>query len=52
MRVVVDWVGRQMTAAREIYGVDPVVFLVLFFGASPVFYFSIYRMVRAVAQSA
>ncbi len=50
LRVILDWVGKQMTAAREIYGVDPVVFLALLFGASPVFYFSIYRMVRAVAK--
>ncbi len=47
---VVAWVGRQMDAARADYGVNPVVFLCLLFGASPVFYFSIYRMVRAIAR--
>ena len=47
---IVEWVGRQMEAARSNYGVNPVVFLSILFGASPVFYFSIYRMVRALAQ--
>jgi len=50
LHAILDWVGKQMTAARETYGVDPVVFLALLFGASPVFYYSIYRMVRAVAK--
>ncbi|MGA2763843.1 MAG: hypothetical protein ABSG17_10810 [Spirochaetia bacterium] len=48
--VIVTWIGKQMEAARENYGVNPVVFLAILFGASPVFYYSIYRMVRAVAQ--
>jgi hypothetical protein len=50
LHAVLSWVARQMEAARENYGVNPVVFLVLLFGASPVFYYSIYRMVRAVAK--
>ncbi len=48
--IVVEWVGKQMEAARLSYGVNPVVFLVILFGASPVFYYSIYRMVRALAK--
>ncbi len=47
--LVLDWIGRQMETARESYGVNPVVFLVIFFGASPVFYYSIYRLVRSLA---
>jgi len=50
LHAVLSWVARQMEAARENYGVNPVVFIVLLFGASPVFYYSIYRMVRAVAK--
>jgi hypothetical protein len=50
LHVVLSWIARQMEAARETYGVNPVVFLVLLFGASPVFYYSIYRMVRALAK--
>ncbi len=47
--LVLDWVGRQMETARMQYGVNPLVFLIIFFGASPVFYYSIFRMVRALA---
>jgi hypothetical protein len=50
LHAVVSWIGKQMDAAREHYGVNPIVFLVLLFGASPVFYYSIYRMVRALAK--
>lgn len=50
LHVILDWVGKQMTAAREIYGVNPIVFLAILLGASPIFYYSIYRMVRAIAK--
>ncbi|HVP17745.1 MAG TPA: hypothetical protein VMU36_02035 [Spirochaetia bacterium] len=49
VHLVVEWVGAQMEAARVSYGVNPVVFLVILLGSSPVFYYSIYRMVRALA---
>lgn len=49
VHLVVDWAGRQMESARARYGVDPVVFLALLLGTSPLFYYSIYRMVRALA---
>jgi hypothetical protein len=50
LHAVLSWVGTQMDAARDNYGVNPIVFLVLLLGTSPVFYYSIYRMVRAVAK--
>jgi hypothetical protein len=50
LHVVLSWIARQMEAARETYGVNPVVFLVLLFGASPIFYYAIYRMARALAK--
>jgi len=49
VHLVVDWVGRQMESARVSYGVNPLVFLILLLGTSPLFYYSIYRMVRALA---
>ena len=39
-----------MRAARDNYGVDPVVFLVIYFASAPFFYYSVFRMVRALAQ--
>jgi len=50
LHTVLAWAGKQMEAARQSYGVDPVVFLALLLGTSPFFYYSIYRMVRAVAK--
>ncbi len=49
-RVVLGEIGRLMQGARETYGVDPVVFIVIYFVSVPFFYFSIYRMVRALAK--
>jgi len=50
LHVIVAWVAKQMAAAQETYGVNPVVFLIILFGSSPVFYYSIYRMGRALAK--
>jgi hypothetical protein len=49
-RVVLGEIGRLMQGARDTYGVDPVVFIVIYFVSVPFFYFSIYRMVRALAK--
>ncbi len=54
---MVDWVnhvliagiGDLMRSARTNYGVDPVVFLVIYLASGPFFYYSIFRMVRAMA---
>ncbi len=50
VHTVTTWLEAQMKVARDHFGVDPVVFIVLLLGMSPVFYYSIYRMVRAVAK--
>ena len=49
-RVVLGWVRETMNAARVNYGVDPVVFIVIYLASVPVFYYSIYRSVRALAK--
>lgn len=49
-RVVLGEIGRLMQGARDNYGVDPIVFIVIYFASVPFFYFSIYRMVRALAK--
>ena len=48
--VVLGWIRDVMRSARENYGVNPVVFLVIYLVSAPVFYFSIFRMVRALAK--
>ena len=47
---VVSKVGEWVKAAREIYSVDPVVFVVLLLAMAPFFYYSIFRLVRALAK--
>ncbi len=49
-RVVLGEIRELMRAARANYGVDPVVFLVIYLGSVPFFYYSIFRMVRALAK--
>jgi hypothetical protein len=49
-RVVLGWVRETMQAARTNYGVDPVAFLVIYLVSVPFFYYSIFRMVRALAR--
>jgi hypothetical protein len=39
-----------MRMAREEYGVDPVVFLVIYLASAPIFYYSLFRMARALAK--
>jgi hypothetical protein len=49
IHVVLAKIDDLMRAAHENYEVDPVVFLVIYFAAAPFFYYSIFRMVRALA---
>jgi hypothetical protein len=49
-QVVLGGIRELMRAARSNYGVDPVVFIIVYLGSAPFFYFSIYRMVRALAR--
>ena len=49
-RVVLGTVRELMHAARASYGVDPVAFLVIYLASVPFFYFSIFRMLRALAR--
>jgi hypothetical protein len=50
MRHILDWARGIMDAARDTYGVNPAVFLILIVACSPFFYFSIYRLARSVIR--
>ena len=39
-----------MRVARENYGVNPVVFLVIYLGCAPIFYYSLFRTFRAISK--
>jgi hypothetical protein len=49
-RVVLGEIRNLMRVARDSYGVDPIVFIVIYLGTAPFFYYSIFRMVRALAR--
>jgi len=44
------WLEEMMRTARETYGVNPVIFLVIYLGCAPIWYFSLFRTLRAAAQ--
>ncbi|OPY44176.1 MAG: hypothetical protein A4E42_01081 [Methanoregulaceae archaeon PtaU1.Bin222] len=50
MSSILAWIHEQMASARQQYGVNPAVFLGLMVACAPFFYYSIYRLVRAVAK--
>ncbi|HTY07787.1 MAG TPA: hypothetical protein VMF29_01355 [Candidatus Edwardsbacteria bacterium] len=41
--------SQWLQATRAKYGIDPVIFLILMTACAPFFYYSIYRLVRAIA---
>ncbi len=47
---ILSQIRGLMQAARDNYRVDPVVFLVIYFASAPFFYYSLFRMIRALAQ--
>ncbi len=47
---VIAWIQGIQRAALQRYGVDPIVWFIISTAASPLFYYSIYRVVRAVAR--
>jgi len=50
IQFVLSRIGALMQASRDTYHVDPVVFLVIYLAAAPVFYYSLVRTIRALAR--
>lgn len=50
MESILAWIHEQAAAARAQYSVNPWIFLGLMVACAPFFYYSIYRLVRAVAH--
>ena len=50
LQFVLSKIEALMQTARDNYSVDPVVFLVIFFVSVPFFYYSLIRMIRALAK--
>jgi fatty acid desaturase len=47
---IVSKLDAIMQQAVGRYGVNPVIFLVIFLGSAPFFYYSLFRMMRALAK--
>ena len=47
---IITKIESIMNTAKEIYNVDPIIFLVIYFICVPVFYFSLYKTIRSIAQ--
>jgi len=50
IQFVLARIEALMRAARDNYSVDPVVFLLIYLVSAPVFYYSLFRMIRALAR--
>jgi hypothetical protein len=50
VQFVIAKIEALMQAARDNYRVDPVIFLVIYLGSAPLFYYSLFRMIRALAK--
>jgi hypothetical protein len=49
-QVVFGGVQGLMRTARTNYGVDPLTFIIIYLASVPFFYYSIFRMVRALSR--
>ncbi len=49
---ILSRLNSLMQTARQTYGVDPFIFLGLYLGCTPFWYYSIFRTLRAVATRA
>ena len=47
---IISKLQELMRVARDNYGVNPVVFLVIYLACAPIFYYSLFRTLRAFAK--
>src|SRR3990170_4420117 len=47
---IIAKIEELMQIARDTYGVNPVIFLVIYLACAPLFYYSLFRTVRALAR--
>lgn len=50
VQIVIGKIEALMQTARDNYCVDPVIFLIIYLGSAPVFYYSLFRLIRATAK--
>ena len=47
---IISQINNFLKAAHDNYGVNPIVFAVLYFGCAPIFYYSLFQTLRAVIK--
>lgn len=47
---IISQIENMSQAARETYGVDPIIFLTIYIISVPIFYYSLFRTLRAIAK--
>jgi len=47
---VISQIEGLMQVARDTYGVNPIIFLAIYLGCAPFFYYSLFRTLRAAAK--
>jgi hypothetical protein len=50
MEYILSQIDALLRIARDHYGVNPIIFLAIYFTCTPVFYYSIFRTLRAIAK--
>ena len=50
LQFVLAKIEALMQTARDVYSVDPIVFLAIYLGCAPFFYYSLFRTLRALAK--
>jgi hypothetical protein len=52
MKGIISWIEGLLQTARDDYGVNPVVFVAIYLLCVPIFYYSLFRTLRALARKA
>ena len=47
---LISKIDALLRVARDTYGVNPVVFLIIYLGCTPIYYYSLFRTLRALAK--
>jgi hypothetical protein len=47
---ILSQINAIAKAAHDTYGVNPIIFVIIYLGCTPIFYYSLFQTIRAVAK--
>jgi hypothetical protein len=50
MNYLISQIERIFRAARDYYGINPIIFIAIYLICAPIFYYSLFRTIRAIAR--